>query len=142
MGSRLTRRNHLRIMLWASPILALGILIAVKRINWGGSAGSPRVEKYVYRFVVMGTEAEITIAAASEELAQRAAEAARLALDRVNGLMSDYIPASDIGRLNRAEAGAPVPVDKATFEVLKGAVAFAQRSPDPAVETLLEDLYA
>jgi len=84
--------------------------------------------KYIFRFVVMGTEAELTIATTDRDEAQRAADAARQALDRVNGLMSDYNPASDIGRLNRSEPGKALAIDRATFDVLKNSVSFTART--------------
>jgi thiamine biosynthesis lipoprotein len=75
---------------------------------------------------VMGTFAEVTAVAATEPIARAAVDAAYAALDRVNNLMSDYVPDSEVGRLNALAGGESLAVSPETFAVLTRAREFAE----------------
>ena len=54
-------------------------------------------------FVAMGAPVEITVLAGSEAEAAAALRAARAEVERLEALLSDYRPASDVSRLNQRE---------------------------------------
>lgn len=66
-------------------------------------------QRYDEAFVAMGAAAEITVLCASEPRAQSALAAARREIERLDSLLSDYRPTSNVGRLNdrRTQALAP-----------------------------------
>ena len=57
-------------------------------------------ERYDEAFVAMGAAAEITILSDSEPRARAAFTAARREIERLDSLLSDYRPTSNVGRLN------------------------------------------
>jgi thiamine biosynthesis lipoprotein len=83
---------------------------------------------YKHSREVMGTFAEITAVAPTRLIARAAVDAAYARLDDVNSLMSDYIPGSEVGRLNALAAGQSLVVSPETFEVLARAREFSEAS--------------
>jgi thiamine biosynthesis lipoprotein len=60
------------------------------------------------RLVLMGTEAEVRVAAAERSAALAASEAAVRALEAAEARLSTWTEASELARLNRAPAGEPI----------------------------------
>ncbi|HLE84574.1 MAG TPA: FAD:protein FMN transferase, partial [Thermoanaerobaculia bacterium] len=71
----------------------------------GSEAGAAVVER---RLVLMGTEAEVRVAAAERPAALAASEAAVRALEAAEVRLSTWTKASELARLNRAPSGEPV----------------------------------
>jgi thiamine biosynthesis lipoprotein len=89
----------------------------------------------------MGTVGEVVAVHRDPAVAAAAVDAAFDALTCVERLMSRFDPASDIGRANAAAGRAAVPVDAATAEVVRAALAWAARSDgrfDPALGVVSE----
>ena len=77
---------------------------------------SPSVPRFSHQ--AMGTFYEVFIAGEDESYAGQAARAAFGEIDRLEGLLSRFDPASEIARLNRLGPGESIPVGLETFECL------------------------
>lgn len=85
---------------------------------------------------VMGTIAEVAVVHADPRHAHRAIDAAMAELQRVERTMTRFTATSDIGRVNRGAAAAPVAVSPATAAVVAEALAWADATDgwyDPAI---------
>lgn len=71
---------------------------------------------------VMGTFARVLVVASDKKSALNSIDAAMQAIERVDTLMSDYDPNSQLSQVNRDAFAAPVAVDPEVFEVLSAAV--------------------
>ncbi len=93
--------------------------------------------------VVMGTFAQAIVMARSENVARQCEAAAVEQQQRVDELMSDYDPESEISRVNRLAYTEPVQVCPETFRVLKEAVRFSELSEGAFDVTIgpLKDLW-
>lgn len=94
----------------------------------GACERSPSPTKASRSREVMGTLATLTAVAADEARAVQAVEAGYARLEDVNRLMSDYIDASEVGRLNRSPAGTRVHVAAETLHCVQRALEFGQVS--------------
>lgn len=88
----------------------------------------PPVQRYGDFHVVMGTFSRAIVIAKSDRVAERCDEAALEQQRRVDALMSDYDPNSEIGLVNRRAYTEPVQVSAETFGVLKEAIRFSELS--------------
>ncbi len=81
-------------------------LVCLAMLGTGCDRGPQRYDE---AFIAMGAAAEITVLCASELRAQSALAAARREIERLDSLLSDYRPASNVGRLNdrRTQSLAP-----------------------------------
>ena len=73
------------------------------------------------RRLLMGSELHLTAYADDAPRAHAAFAAAFAEVERLDGLLSTWRPASDVSRLNAAAGGAPVPVRAETRAVLRAA---------------------
>jgi thiamine biosynthesis lipoprotein len=90
---------------------------------------------------VMGTVATVEAVAANGDTAARAVEAAFLALHHVDDVANAMDPESDLGRVNRAPAGAPTVVDPELAEMVSFSLTMARATDgrfDPAIGPLVE----
>jgi len=76
----------------------------------------------------MGTLAEISVSGADPKKAEEALEAAFLEIERVNILMSDYRPDSEVSRITRFAGQKEIPVSPETLEVIERALYFSRLS--------------
>jgi thiamine biosynthesis lipoprotein len=101
-----------------------------------------RKRRLVRRTVpLMGTMAEIGVVHGDERYAQGAIDAAIAELRRVDRTMTRFSHDSDVGRANREAAHRPVPVTRATAEVIAAGLTWAAASDgafDPAVGRVTE----
>ena len=77
---------------------------------------------------IMGTRCRLVIAAASVDQAEKALSSAEAAIRKVEIQMSSYLHDSDVGRINRAKAGTPIPISADTLSVLRKAHLLWQQS--------------
>ncbi|RMF74334.1 MAG: FAD:protein FMN transferase [Acidobacteria bacterium] len=104
--------------------LVIAGLLALLAISLWQTAGRARLRAFVRAPVgIMGTSCQLVAVAAParRDDAERALAAAEATLRRLEALMSTWIDASEISRLNRAEAGTFVPLSPDVVEVLRAA---------------------
>src|ERR1700724_2693228 len=85
------------------------------------AADEPALKKYHFSEPHMGTTVSITFYARDEATAKKAAKAAFARVAELDGIMSDYRPASELMQLCKKAGGAPVPVGEELFFVLQRA---------------------
>lgn len=90
----------------------------------------------------LGTLVEIRVEAADTVRALAAIDAAFAEIAAVHRLMSFHDPASELSRLNREAASAPIAVDPRTLEVIALALAFARESKGCFDPTVARELVA
>jgi thiamine biosynthesis lipoprotein len=101
------RRQVVAYILGSALVLAL-----VALATWRARVAAPQSElqvaqvqghpdRYQTSFETMGTDATLTVVASDAEAARSMFTAAKGRIDDVNRLMSDYLPESEISRLNR-----------------------------------------
>lgn len=78
--------------------------------------------------MVMGTFANITVVAKKQAIITRSIAAAFDKLVEIDRMMSDYLPDSELSKLNRNAFGKPVKVSPELFEVIKAAVEYSKLS--------------
>jgi FAD:protein FMN transferase len=97
----------------------------------------------VFRFArhAMATRFELVLPGTDEVRLRAIAEEALDEIERLENLLSRYRPHTDIARINRGAAAAPVPVSPETFRLLERArklTEFTEGAFDPTVGALLE----
>jgi thiamine biosynthesis lipoprotein len=76
--------------------------------------------------MLMGTVVFVTAVATDESTAQQAAKAGFDEIRRLEGLLSTWIPSSELSKVNAAAGREPVPVSQETFEVLERSLDMAK----------------
>lgn len=76
----------------------------------------------------MGSEFSIDLYAPNRETAERWMEASFEEIDRIEDLLSNYRPASELSRISREAGNGPVTTDPETFAFLEKAVETSRRS--------------
>lgn len=74
----------------------------------------------------MGTVVKITAVARNESLAQSAATAGFAEIQRLEELLSTWIPTSELSRVNSSAGGMPISVSPETMTVVQGALQVAE----------------
>ena len=94
-----------------------------------GEAGPPgSLTRFTFMETHMGSRVHITLYAADEAAAARAAKAAYARVAELDGIMSDYRPTSELMRLCQKAGGGPVPVSEDLLVVLSQAQEVSRRS--------------
>jgi thiamine biosynthesis lipoprotein len=91
-------------------------------------SAEPKLTRYSYTEPHMGTTIKIIVYAADQATADRAAKAAFARVAELDGIMSDYKPASELMRLCAKAGGDPVMVSDDLWTVLERAQEVAKRS--------------
>ncbi len=86
------------------------------------------LERFEYTEVHMGTKFRMVIYAAGETTASKGAKAAFARIKQLDGIMSDYKPASELMQLCKKAGGPPVRISDELFFVLDKAQELAKRS--------------
>lgn len=97
--------------------------------SWGCVAHADEaaaLKKYQYSRPQMGSVFYITLYAGDEAKAEVAVEAAYKRVEEINAAASDYLPESELSRLNRAPAGEAVMVSGDLFTLLARSAEVAQ----------------
>ena len=79
-------------------------------------------------YQTMGTFARMLVVAPDKATAEQSVKAALAVFDRIETLMSDYDPDSQISEVNRRAFAEPVAVDADVFDVLVAAVEYSRLS--------------
>lgn len=105
-------------------LVSLGLL----RVALAQPVAAPAGEKLAFRARSMGTVVDLTVWTADQAAAEAASRAAFAELERIDRLMSHWIPTSDVERINAAAGGPPVAIGEETFHLLEVAQQVARRS--------------
>src|SRR5947209_19284710 len=105
------------------------VLAVVTAGTWvgHGRAAEP-LTRYEFTEPHMGTRVRIVLYAPGGATADRAAQAAFARVAELNGIMSDYLPSTELMRLCAKAGGPPVPVGADLFTVLERAQEVARKS--------------
>ncbi len=93
---------------------SLAVLLSTALV---GRADQP-LKQYTFTEPHMGTRFKVLVYSADKESANRAAKAAFARIAALDGIMSDYRPASELMQLCQKAGGDPVPVSPELFTVL------------------------
>ncbi len=85
------------------------------------AAAEPKVTRFTFTEPHMGTRFKIIVYAADKAAADKATKAAFQRIATLDGIMSDYRPASELMQLCQKAGGSPVPVSDELFFVLSRA---------------------
>ncbi|WP_157211044.1 FAD:protein FMN transferase [Verrucomicrobium spinosum] len=111
----------------AISFVAAGVLAFV----WGCVAHAEEaaaLKRYHYSRPQMGSVFSITVYAADEARAEAAVEAAYKRVEEINAAASDYLPESELSRLNRALPGQAVKVSGDLFTLLARSAETSRRT--------------
>ncbi|ADW68892.1 FAD:protein FMN transferase [Granulicella tundricola] len=103
-----------------------GVLLALGMV--GALPGQEGLQRFHEVHRAMGTEFSIDLYARDEEAAGAAAEAAFDEVDRLEELLSNYRPSSELSRIGREAGAGTVTTDPETFRFLERAVFWSKRS--------------
>src|SRR3954464_9439717 len=106
--------NRGRAVVWPMVMLAVAGVFDPGH----GSGAEPALARFEFAENHMGTRFRIVLYAADESAAKRASAAAFRRGADLNGIMSDYLPESELMRLCKRAGGPPVPVGPDLFAVL------------------------
>jgi thiamine biosynthesis lipoprotein len=90
--------------------------------------GTPRLTRFTFTEVHMGTRFRIVLYAPDEAIAKLGAKAAFARAAELDNIMSDYKPASELMRLCQKAGGEPVKVSEDLFAILVRAQEVSRRS--------------
>ena len=108
-----------------SPLAALALLALLVS---PASADQRKLTRFSFTQPHMGTLFKIIVYAPDEAMARKSADAAFGRIKELDGIMSDYKPASELMRLCAKAGGDPVKVSDDLWTVLKRAQDVAKRS--------------
>ena len=114
----------------ATRLLALAVVAG--HTFWLGSAAFGQTAAELQRFhkthAAMGTEFAIDIYAKNEKAAESEANVAFDEVDRLEDLLSNYKPSSELSRISREAGSAPVTTDPETFRFLERSFYWSDQS--------------
>lgn len=87
-----------------------------------------RAEWYSDQQGKMGTRVEIQLWSEDEPAARRLIAAGMAEFDRIEAWMSSYIEDSEVSRVNREAAGAPVPISPELYDLVRRSAELSERS--------------
>lgn len=99
---------------WLLSAILLGFVLSTLAY----AVEEPRLARYSFREVHMGTEFKIVLYAPSEELARKAAQAAFKRIAELDGIFSDYKKTSELRQLCARAGGPPVKVSRDLLAIL------------------------
>jgi thiamine biosynthesis lipoprotein len=106
----------------------IGLLAAFSGLALLQAGGTPRLTRYTFTEVHMGTRFRIVLYARDDATAKLAARAAFARAAELDAIMSDYKADSELMRLCKQAGGPPVPVSADLFAILYRSQDVARRS--------------
>jgi thiamine biosynthesis lipoprotein len=103
-------------------------LLNLLLVSLAGRADEPKLGRFEFTEPHMGTRFQIIVYAVDEAAATKAAKAGFARIAELDGIMSDYRPASELMQLCKKAGGEPVQVSNDLFYVLSKAQQVAERS--------------
>jgi thiamine biosynthesis lipoprotein len=108
--------------------LLIGLAMVFGVLTVTGRGQTPSLERFTFTEPHMGTLFRIVLYAADEAKAKTAAQAAFARIAELDGIMSDYKPASELMKLCKKAGGDPVQVSADLFAVLEKAQEIAGKT--------------
>lgn len=118
---------HLAVMRRPWFFLAVLVLLTMS-VAAAESPDAAGWKRYSFSRPVMGSIFRIELYAKEATLAEKSAEAAFQRVEALNQIASDYLPESELSRLNRTGAGEPVPVSPELFDLIVKSVEFSRQT--------------
>ena len=116
---------------WGKNLRVAALLVGVVLV-WGGGAVAQEQQKPLRLFhevhPAMGSEFSIDLYAPDEETAEQWMQMSFDEIDRLEDLLSNYRPTSELSRISRDAGKGPVTTDPETFAFLEKAVELSRRS--------------
>ena len=107
------------------PILGVCVMLGVMSVV---SADEPKLKRFSFSQVHMGTEFKMVFYAKNEKLARTASDAAFARIAELDQVMSDYKKDSELMKLCAKAGGPPVKVSKDLFDVLSRSQKLAKKT--------------
>lgn len=85
-------------------------------------------QRYEYVEPEMGVDFHLKFYAPNRSEAERIAMAAYARVEALNGIFSDYDPASELSRLGRMQAGKPVAISRELFDIIQRSQALSRQT--------------
>jgi thiamine biosynthesis lipoprotein len=104
------------------------IALLMTSLSFCGATSATEPPHLAYTQPAMGTVFRIELYADDKEAAERAVAAAFKRIDEINTLASDYLPESELSRLNREPAHKPVAVSEGLFALIERSAQMARQT--------------
>jgi len=111
--------------LWLAVVLLTTLLAMGAHAQGGSERGQIRFHE---THSAMGTEFAIDLYAADQQTAEQIADEAFEEVDRLDALLSNYRPSSELSRISREAGNGPVTTDPETFEFLTRSIFWSRQS--------------
>ncbi len=119
------RATHAQTYLVVLALLLGQVFLAVRVC---GAQTSPAATRFHLSHAAMGTEFTIDLYASDQSTAEHEADLAFDEVDRLEDLLSNYRPSSELSRISRDAGNGPVVTDPETFQFLERSLFWSQRS--------------
>ncbi len=116
----------LRIRRVATPVLVAGLALLPRGVATAQS--SPAPTRFHLSHAAMGTEFTLDLYAAAQSAAEDQANLAFDEIDRLEDLLSNYKPTSELSRISREAGNGAVTTDPETFHFLERSLFWSERS--------------
>jgi thiamine biosynthesis lipoprotein len=93
-----------------------------------GASTAGEVTHFAYTEPAMGSMFRIEVYAEDKDAVERAVSAAFKRIEDINALASDYLPESELSRLNREPANKPIPVSADLFSLIAQSLQAARQT--------------
>ena len=117
-----------QLVLRRAGLLVLALRLALILLPCPLSARGPLLKRYEFSLPRMGTIFRIELYSADDATASKAAEAAFARAEELEQIMSDYREDSELMRLAREGASAPLPVSNDLYDVLAKSIRISELS--------------
>jgi FAD:protein FMN transferase len=104
----------------------ISITTCMGLVAWFPALSTQGSDLFSFSKPEMGSLFQIKLHADNKDAAQRAADAAFARIEAINQIASDYLPESELNRLNKAPANQPVPISADLFALIEKSIATAQ----------------
>ena len=111
----------------AACVASIGVVLAAAGACLSADP-NPRLARFEFAETHMGSEFKLVLYSTDEPAARRASRAAFDQIAKLDRIMSDYDPESELSRLGRAAGGPPVAVSPELFDILSRARQISERS--------------
>ncbi len=117
---------HTSLVMRILPLTLIAVLAAMAHCS--EVAFSADMKPYTYNRAFMGTQVYLYLYAEKEKAAVDAAAAAFARIEKINSVASDYMPESELSRINRAPVNQAIPLSEDMWKLLSQSREFSKRT--------------